>query len=344
MSAETEAFEQLILRSFSLDTEVSSRAMQQIGELPDEALLQLLASCAGHTGPTSRRLVRRLTRVLPYAVFALAVASAFSIGPPAYPHAKWAVASLGVGLVTILLWIFSALSAGRSNGNRGILGRIPVALIPLLANRTDVRFLPCLLLGISRESLLFERAEEGTDMIPPSLPLVTAGGILSSQRLVYGSISSPRELSQKRRRYRKLLKAILAQIGPEENVDLSADAHYGLLLLLQRPDEDVELTLCILTRLERWGDKQAVPVLKRLIREKHWYVGSEQVEEAARQCRERIESRLRQQKQNNYLLRPAKSEDTDSPQSLLRPATDRTEDASEQLLRPGNSLPPDRRG
>lgn len=274
--------------------------------------------------------MRRLTRVLPYSVFALVVAVAFSMGPSANPHMKWVGAFLGVCLVALMLCIiamapgstmFTAWPEGLSTKNRCAAARLLVLVASILVGRTDVRFLPYLLSGINEDCALFERVKEETDMIPPSLPLATAGGVLPYRNSV-PRIFAPHELTQFRHRYRKLLKAILAQIGPEE---------------------DVELTLCILTRLERWGDMQAVPVLKRLIREKHWYVGSEQVEAAARQCWERIETRLRQQRQNSSLLRPAKREDTDSPRSLLRPATDRTENSPEQLLRPGNSLPPDRR-
>ena len=295
--------------------------------------------------------MRRLTRVLPYSVFALVVAVAFSMGPSANPHMKWVGAFLGVCLVALMLCIiamapgstmFTAWPEGLSTKNRCAAARLLVLVASILVGRTDVRFLPYLLSGINEDCALFERVKEETDMIPPSLPLATAGGVLPYRNSV-PRIFAPHELTQFRHRYRKLLKAILAQIGPEEDVELSAEEHGGLLLLLQIPEEDVELTLCILTRLERWGDMQAVPVLKRLIREKHWYVGSEQVEAAARQCRERIETRLRQQRQNSSLLRPAKREDTDSPRSLLRPATDRTENSPEQLLRPGNSLPPDRR-
>ena len=295
--------------------------------------------------------MRRLTRVLPYSVFALVVAVAFSMGPSANPHMKWVGAFLGVCLVALMLCIiamapgstmFTAWPEGLSTKNRCAAARLLVLVASILVGRTDVRFLPYLLSGINEDCALFERVKEETDMIPPSLPLATAGGVLPYRNSV-PRIFAPHELTQFRHRYRKLLKAILAQIGPEEDVELSAEEHGGLLLLLQIPEEDVELTLCILTRLERWGDMQAVPVLKRLIREKHWYVGSEQVEAAARQCWERIETRLRQQRQNSSLLRPAKREDTDSPRSLLRPATDRTENSPEQLLRPGNSLPPDRR-
>ena len=122
---------------------------------------------------------------------------------------------------------------------------------------------------------------------------------------------------------------------------LSSEERYGLVLLLQIPEEDVELTVCVLKRLEQWGDAQAVPVLKRLIREKHWYVGSEQVEEAARRCLERIKSRLRQQKQDSALLRPAQTTDAAAPHALLRPAKEEVVAAPEQLLRPGNSVPPE---
>ena len=154
------------------------------------------------------------------------------------------------------------------------------------------------------------------------------------------SMSSPRDFHQRRRRYRKVLKGMLAQIAPDEKCEFSAEERHGLLLLLQRPEEDVNFTVQLLGRLEQWGDAQTIPVLKRSIREKHWYVGSEQVETAARQCLEQIETRLRRQKQGDTLLRPAQRIEPEPPRSLLRAAASQTENAPEQLLRPGNPLPP----
>ena len=346
MDDATENLEQALQRSFSLKSEVRRDAMKQITELPDEALLQLLASYSEPNRFASRRLARRLTRALPYSAFALTVAIAFSMDRSADPRLKGGVVFVGVCLVVLALWAF-ALTLALSNPHKSAARRqhhdseiasapcrIPhFSVVSLLVGRTDLRFLPFLLSGISADFKLFEREREGMDS---SLPYTAYAG----NSLGDFSMSSPRDFQQRRRRYRKVLKGMLAQIAPDEKCDFSAEERHGLLLLLQRPEEDVDFAVQLLGRLEQWGDAQTIPVLKRSIREKHWYVGSEQVETAARQCLEHIETRLRRQKQGDTLLRPAQRSGAEAPHSLLRPTAGQAENAPEQLLRPGSPLPP----
>lgn len=333
MSVEADVLEQMVRRQYSPDAEVRNAALQQIHALPDEDLLQLLANHTWPAGPNIRLLGRRMLHPMLYASFAFAVVGALTRDP-----LKWILIFLGGWIMTMALITLSAIRSARRRHRGG--ERAPTRLFGSIASfligRTDTRFLPYLLSGLSDDITLFERAREGTELLPSDpMSLAVGRGPCSP------STTISREIVQQRRRYRKLLKAMLSQIGPEETPELSAEQRHALLIPLQMPEEDVELTLALLTRLEQWGDAQAAPALKRLIREKHWYVGSDQVEAAARRCLEKVQERLLQRKQGHTLLRPAPGIAPVSPQALLRPATDRTENAPEQLLRPGSPLPPE---
>jgi len=343
MSAEADVLEELVQQSYSPDMEVRSAALKQIQELSDEALQQLLARHSRRLGSNGSWLERRTAGALPYAAFAIAIAIAVSKDPSADPRIKWIFAFIGVCIAALILglWGYSMGSLwmqGRemSRNSAAAQGDLPFPMVVLLAGRTDGRFLPPLLSEIAFQSFLFERPKAGTNRYTSSLPLAPALGVSAGYQPV-----APHEFVQCRRRYRKIVQGILTHLGPEETIELTAEEWNGLLLLLHIPEEDVAFTLCILTRLQRWGDARAVPILKRLIRDKHWYVGSEQVETAARQCLEEIETRLQREKQGRMLLRPAEGTDAGSPRVLLRPAAVSPEDAREQLLRPGDSLPPE---
>ncbi len=345
MSTEKEVLELLIRHAYSPDIDLRTAAAKQISELPDETVLQFLVSHPVRCTAANRRLASRLTHALPYALFTLAIAWALRRDPSAGPLMKAVVAVLGVGIVTMMLTMMGCLArsipwyGNFGRGNRSAVASPPFSVVSLIADRSDARFLPYLLSNIAERFTLFERDKDPTDEIRP-------GARFTPANMGYNSIYSTfglHEANQQRRRYRRLVKGLLSQIGPEQAIELSAEQRHALLLLLQRPEDDVELAVGILDRLEQWGDAQTIPALKRLIREEHWYVGSDQVEAAARQCLEEIESRLKQQKQNSALLRPAKSSDAETPKSLLRPAGDRPEAAPEQLLRPRIVAPPDRR-
>ena len=342
MSDETDVFEPLVRRSQSSDAEIRMAAYKQIKDLSDDDLLKLLANHTQPATPKARILTRRLRHGALYGAFAFAVAGAFSHAPlkgilifVGLWLAAMALVVARFGWKTVLL--MSQVPSRRQTGS----SQLSRSIATLLIDRTDVRFLPYLLTGIGKEYWLFERKREGLDAIPPRLPLATAGIVPLRQAPVLTLF--PREISQQRRRYRRLLKLMLVQTGPQETVELSPSQVYALLILLQMPEEDVEFTLVVLARLEHWGDAQAVGVLKRLIREKHWYVGSDRVEAAARQCLAQVEIRLQQQRQGATLLRPTQGIDAIPPQTLLRPAGEASENAPEQLLRPGRSSPPEER-
>jgi len=339
MSEETDVFEPLVRRSLSSDAETRMVAYKQIGALSDDDLLELLAHHARPAAPKARILALRLKQGALYGAFACAVVGAFSHAP-----IKGILAFVGLWLAAMALIVarygwrtILPMICGpskRMSGPSPLFGSIATILI----GRTDRRFLPYLLSGLSDEFALFERAQEGTSAIPidMSFPVVGRGPSSSAK-------FQSHEVVQQRRRYRRLLQAMLSQIGPEEAVELSTEQLFGLLVFLRMPEEDVELTLLVIARLEQWGDAQAVPVLKRLIREKHWYVGSDRVEAAARQCLTQVEIRLRQQKQGDTLLRPTQGIDAIPPRALLRPAADSSENAPEQLLHPGSSPAPNER-
>jgi len=342
MSAETDVLERLVQRSHSGNAEERQAALKEIVQLPDDTLLLLLANRVPHNRVADRRLVRRMVSALPYALFMLAILIALCKDPSADPRLRWIPFSLIIGMLLLLLGV-----AGRSLQSTWLPVRLPgekarsavplpCTLLLLLNGRTDRRFLPYLLSEIAAESALFERDRTETDMFPPALPLRTAFGAPMRQTQI---LTSPYATSQIRHRYRRLLNGMLAQIDPAEEIPLSTEQRHAMLLLLQRPEENVDLTVSLLLRLEHWGDAQSVPVLKRLIREKHWYVGSDRIEAAARECLEQVEIRLRQQKQGDTLLRPMPGTDAIPTRVLLRPAANSSENPPEQLLRPESSPP-----
>ncbi len=341
MSAETEFLEKIVARAHSADAETRSAALKQLLELPDEALLHLLENRNRHTGVLGRRLARRMISALPYSAFGLVVAIVLSKGAATHLHLFWFFAWLVVayGVTLSIAWASGVRSLwwyGREgSAHTGMVQKLPLPLVTLLAGRTNPRFLPALLSEIALHESLFERSIAGTDRVPPILPLAPAFSPIALRQR-----ADPHQFMQYRRRYRKGVQGILTRIQREERIELNVEEQYGLLLLLQLPEEDVQGTLCILERLPCWGDAQAAPVLKRLIREKHWYVGSEQVEVAARQCLAELQARLHSHQQGSTLLRPIDGTDATTPQALLRPAAVPRESAPEQLLRPENSPPP----
>ncbi|MCW3052834.1 MAG: hypothetical protein JWN14_2004 [Chthonomonadales bacterium] len=341
MSAETYVFEPLVRRSLSSDLDTRHAALKQITELSDDDLLALLGNHTQPASPKARILARRLKHGALYGAFAFAVIGSFSHAP-----AQGIVVFMGLwmALMTVIVARYgwrAILSVSRGPNSRRS-GPTPLfgSILMHLIGRTDPRFLPYLLSDLGDRSFLFEREQERED----ASPIWMSRYSMSLHRPPDSVLRVSRhELVQHRRRYRKLLQAMLPQIGPEASIELSKDQVFSLLIFLQMPEEDVELTLLVLARLEQWGDAQAVPVLKRLIREKHWYVGSDRVEEAARQCLAQVEIRLQQQKQGDTLLRPTQGMDAIPPRALLRPAADSSENAPEQLLRPESSPPPDGR-
>jgi hypothetical protein len=284
--------------------------------------------------PINRSPNRVYRRILPSALY-----SAFGVGIlGALTHRPflWILVFAGVCILAAGIVTAGALLSSRRRQREHAPARLFGSIASFLVGRTDVRFLPYLLAGLAEDATIFERVRHATELMPTSFVFPPTG------RGPSPAVShSSQEIVQQRRRYRKLLKAMLPQIGTNAPVELSSEQRRALLIPLQMPEEDVELTLFLLTHLEQWGDAQAAPTLNRLIRERHWYVGSDQVEAAARQCLSRIEGRLRLQNQGRALLRPAPDAVRIPSDALLRPATDRAEHSPEQLLRPGTSLPPE---
>ncbi|MCW3096349.1 MAG: hypothetical protein JWL77_1967 [Chthonomonadaceae bacterium] len=334
MAVEADVLEQLVRRAQSPDVKIRSAALQQIDALPDEDLLQLLANHTWPVSPNPLLLGRRMLPPVLYTAFTIGVVGALTREP-------WICCFLFLSAWILTMALISLRSRLLERRRHRGLERVPTRLFGSIASfligRTNPCFLPYLLSGVSEDAGMFERAREGTEAIPSHFMFLHVGRGPSSTTATF-----PRDIIQQRRRYRRLLKAMLSQIGSEEEIELSPEQRHAFLILLKIPEEDVELTLSILTRLERWGDTQTVSALKRLIREKQCYVGSDQVEAAACHCLERVEARLQQQKQSNILLRPTLKTEAVPPRSLLRPAADPPENAPEQLLRPESALPPEK--
>lgn len=340
MSVEAEGLEQLVRRAHSSDAAVRDAALKQLLELPDEALLQLLARYDLPSRSHSSRLMRRLTSSLLYLAFAIAIGFALSKDPSADPRLRGIIMLLSGGLLVALLFVlgrylYSLYSVGRPVSEKESAHTLPLSLVLLLAGRTDSRFLPYLLSEMNANFTLFERTRMESDRHSSVYPGL--GGLSASHPPDLLPQSLRRAIPQARRRYRKLLKAMLAPAEGAELPALSEEQRRALLLPLQLPEEDVDLTIDILAYLEHSGDARAMPALKSLIKEDHWYVGSERVEAAARRCLESIENRMQHRRQGETLLRPTHAADSEPPQTLLRPTVERPEQTPEQLLRPGNN-------
>ena len=336
VNEERVSFEQLVRRSHSPNADVRNAAMDRIRALSDEDLLPLLGNHSMRCKPTVQRFLKPMNCALIYSVTALGFTATLSRISGGDPHLRWLFDAISVCIAIITLpaaclggatWL-QLRTRRRDAEDPGVLRP---KLAALLLGRTDRRFLPFLLSEMAAHSSLFERNLEFSPSLSPAMPFGNAV-------TCHTSASGHRDV-RCRGQYRAVLKGILSQLEPIEKMEFSAAAHCGLLLLLQRPEEDVKLTICILERLEEWGDLRTVPALKRLLRAKRWYVGSDQVETAARLCLEKIEARLLRQKQGDTLLRSAQSSKTEPPNSLLRPATGQSENSPEQLLRPAVSVP-----
>lgn len=327
---ETEALQQLVQRTHSRKAEERQAALKKMLELPDEALLQLLAQSVPRSGSQGPRQLRLALRALPFAIFAFTIALALSKDPSADRRLKWILQSGGIAMLVVLFAATCMVYIPRWFRERSAASyRLPFSMALLLTGRTDRRFLPYVLSEIDAGFTLFERTQ------------IESGSPGSPLPMLQNPVSRQYSARAIRGRYRKLLRGMLAQIGDGEPLELTSDQHRGLLVVLQLPEEDVDCTVSILNYLEQWGEAAALPALKRLMREDHWYVGSEQVEAAAQRAKESVEARIQLQKQGKTLLRPVHEPETVASQSLLRPTADVAEQAPEQLLRPGRIAPSD---
>jgi hypothetical protein len=160
------------------------------------------------------------------------------------------------------------------------------------------------------------------------------------------------------------LKRLLPRMCEEDAEALTDEQAEILLSLLFHPYFDVELTLCILDVLRKFGEEGAIPVVKALADygrfvdaskyglkryAPHRRVASaeatpeslQRVKQAARECLNQLSLRAEEAKQAQTLLRPSDASTLAAPEVLLRPAAPTADTtAPEELLRPsGGTLP-----
>ncbi len=321
MSGGREKYADLVRRCSRGGREERSAALKEIRALSDDGLLELLTAYSRPSHASAWRWGIPLFRAAPYVFFL--TACVFVLGSllptPIYSPACLVMLCLLLPVVVARTLVSSAtLRRGMAALLRRILRQrepLELPVLTLLEGRTDRRLLPFLLAELGREVALYDRERDGSDRMPANLFMGDPG--LTGRSPGHHSAEALNRDRLLRERFAKMLLALLPRRGDDATHHLSAEACTALLLPLRMPDANVELTLCLLQTLGATGSANAVRILKRLIREDHWYVGSDRVESAAREALAALEQRLHHTQQKKTLLR-AGSPQEDAPQTLLR--------------------------
>lgn len=204
-------------------------------------------------------------------------------------------------VILIQLSIFSAFAYGLTTFACGFLpNRARAAVASLIADLHDPRFVGPVLTLLQADAKTMEK-----------------GGLRQSLR--------------------EALKWMLPKLRAGDAALLTPEQRRILLLLLDKPMADPELTLCILKALEQIGDEQAVPAVQKLIDRLAGYTSKRaaSLREAAQECLPYLTGHVERTRQAQTLLRPADSSQAVSADVLLRPSLPTvSETPSEQLLRP----------
>lgn len=133
---------------------------------------------------------------------------------------------------------------------------------------------------------------------------------------------------------RTALKRLLLQIRADHAAQWSKEDKAALLLPLQRPEQDCDLTLACLSALQQIGVSSAMPAVDRLINKRYSAGSQDKIALAAQECLLYLQSATSLQQQAETLLR-ASDAAAIRPEFLLRPASPTPDNSTgEQLLRP----------
>jgi hypothetical protein len=161
-----------------------------------------------------------------------------------------------------------------------------------------------------------------TRLIGPLLMMLLPDPVAGTSALIDLQDPSRRALSG-------ALKVLLPSV--RQDTILTKDQMQVLLSLLDRPYQDVPLTLAILKALEQIGDESAIPVVERLADE---WRHNPKVTQAAQECLPSLQKRVEETKHARTLLRASSNGESVPTEMLLRPAVNATPDGPDQLLRP----------
>lgn len=139
---------------------------------------------------------------------------------------------------------------------------------------------------------------------------------------------------------RSALKAQLPQLRVAQVAKWTKAQKQALLLPLETPLQDAELTLLLLKTLEQVGDAHAIPSVRKLTKLGSWGAyqdvrNAERINRAAEACLPYLEERIEPTQHSDTLLRPSDIAQVAAPDTLLRPAYSLSDTPPEQLLRPG---------
>lgn len=121
---------------------------------------------------------------------------------------------------------------------------------------------------------------------------------------------------------KNLLHTALSQLVPAitpENCELSPFQCDALLIPLQRPYRNVDLTLNILILLSWLGENRHIPTIEHTAQSAIGTDNGQRIRAAANACLEQIRARQNKTRQSQTLLRPTIIAAADPPGELLRP-------------------------
>jgi hypothetical protein len=120
----------------------------------------------------------------------------------------------------------------------------------------------------------------------------------------------------------RAMSRLLPHISIAEANTFTLEQRKALLIPLQAPYRDVELTLCLLGLLAHSGGEEALPVVEQLASRGIETENGRRILQAARECLPCLRDRLERNRQAHSLLRPASPEAAGSPSAeLLRPVS-----------------------
>jgi hypothetical protein len=130
----------------------------------------------------------------------------------------------------------------------------------------------------------------------------------------------------------KVFRALQRTLGNRQAADtfsLTPGRKQALLLPLNAPYRDVELTELVLDVLKQIGDTESIPLLERIIAVEAVTGNMQRVQQAAQECVSAWRLRAERGRQAQTLLRAA---DSGTPEELLRPVAQADQTPPEELL------------
>jgi hypothetical protein len=157
----------------------------------------------------------------------------------------------------------------------------------------------------------------------------------------------PRQM-QGGRNLRNAVIRLLPHVQEADIADWNRAEREALISPLQRPFEDVEMTLAVLGVIKWLGTETALQTVRRLVdistammmdslpsefAAPDFQANRSLIQDAARECLPELEEVVARHKQAKTLLRPSETRSPVAPETLLRPTATTDQTPTEQLLR-----------